>query len=250
MRIQYIQRKIKKLLIVTTDKMEIKITELTKDIYKFSKYDKLYNITFNQFLLVGKQESIVIETGHRKSFNELYKQIEKVCDPKTIKHIIIPHFEADEVWALVSFIEKLWHPVNVYATAMCGESIEDVLDVPVISVRNDEVRNIDKFSFKFIHTPHVHQRDCMIIEELTNKILFSADIFILPWEWQGIIREDVSEILQRTILRHGYMPSLKHLTRAIERFENDDIQMLASMHGQSIQWDLKKYFKLFKTLPL
>jgi len=87
--------------------MEIKITQLKPNVYKFSKYDPSYNITFNQFLLVGENESIVIETGHRKSFNDLYEQIITICDPKTIKHIIIPHFEADEVGALTSFMQKI-----------------------------------------------------------------------------------------------------------------------------------------------
>ncbi len=230
--------------------METKITQLAPNIYKFSKYSRMYNITFNQFLLVGEKESVLIETGHRKSFDDLYIQISTVCDPLTIKHIVIPHFEADEVGALVSFVQKLWWNINVYATFWCKESIEDVLDIPTIAVRSGEVKNIDTFALKFIHTPHVHQRDCMIVEELTSKILFSADIFILPGEWQGIVTHDVSDALQETILKHGYMPSSKYLKQAIERFENDDIQILASMHGQSIQWDLKKYFQLFKDLPL
>jgi len=118
---------------------------------------------------------------------------------------------------------------------MCAESIEDVFDVPAISVEDGEIRQIDKFTFKFIHTPHVHQRDCMIVEELNNKVLFSADVFILPGEGQGIVEDDVSEILQKTILEHGYMPSIKYLTQAIEKFENDDIDIIASMHGKSIR---------------
>lgn len=230
--------------------MEIKTTQLSAGIYKFSRYSKMHDITFNQFLLVGDCESILIETWHRKSFDALYEQIAMVCDPTTIKHIVIPHFEADEVGALLPFIQKIWWNINVYATFGCKESIEDVLDIPTTAVRSGEVKNIDKFSLKFIHTPHVHQRDCMIVEELMSKILFSADIFILPGDWQGIVDHDVSNELQETILRHGYMPSLKHLRQAIERFENDDISMIASMHGQSIQWNLHKYFELFKTLPL
>lgn len=87
--------------------MKTKITQLAPHIYKFSKYGKMYNITFNQFLLVGDKESILIETGHRKSFYDLYAQISTVCDPRTIKHIVIPHFEADEVGALLPFIQKL-----------------------------------------------------------------------------------------------------------------------------------------------
>lgn len=230
--------------------METKITQLAPHIYKFSKYNKMYNITFNQFLLVGDEESILIETGHRKSFDDLYAQISTVCDPHTIKHIIIPHFEADELGALTTFMANLWPDTKVYATFMCRESIEDVLDVRTTPVRHAEIRKIDKFTFKFIHTPHVHQRDCMVIEELTHKILFSADVFILSGEWQGVIKDDVSKDLEYTILKHWYMPSSKYLRQAIERFEHDDIQMIAPMHGKTIVGNVKKYFDLFKTLPL
>lgn len=229
---------------------ETQTFEIQKDIFQCSIFNKQYGITFNQFLLRGDSEDILVETGHHKTFESLKKAIEQVSSLEKIKHIIVPHFEADEMGALMDFMS--YSPdLKVYATWMCCESLEDVLHIQnTIHVKDGEVITIDKFSCKFIHIPHVHQRDCMVMEEITTKTLFSADIFITWGPGQWIHEDDVSKQLERTILHHGYMPSLKHLTQAIEKFEHDELEMIAPMHWKSLKNNLNKYFRLFKSLPL
>lgn len=229
---------------------ETKIYEITKDVFQFSLFNEKYGITFAQFLLRGEYEDILFETWHHKTFESLSNAISQVTSLERIKHIIVPHFEADEMGALMDF-RKISPDLKVYATGMCCESLEDVLQINnTVHVWDWEIIQIDKFQCKFIHIPHVHQRDCMIMEELTTKTLFSADVFITSWDGQGLYENDMSEALESTVIHHGYMPSQKYLTQAIEKFEHDDIEIIAPMHGKSLKNHLKKYYKLFKSLPL
>jgi flavorubredoxin len=46
-----------------------------------------------------------IETGHRKLHEEIRDAVRKVIDPRRLRSVVVPHFEADECGGLNHFLD-------------------------------------------------------------------------------------------------------------------------------------------------
>lgn len=62
---------------------------------------------FNAYLLINNQEAFLIDTGHKKSFPELEKNLKKVIDGQLIHYLILTHTHYDHCQNAAS-IKKNW----------------------------------------------------------------------------------------------------------------------------------------------
>lgn len=120
---------------ITQNIMHYKTTQLLKNVYKFSLFIEKINLSFNQFLIVNDNESILIETGFRRYFPLLKDSIEEVCSLESIKKVFVPHFEGDEMGALGEFL-NVNKNIQVYASPICAFSLSDLFDIKVISLKD------------------------------------------------------------------------------------------------------------------
>jgi flavorubredoxin len=66
-----------------------------------------------------------------------------------------------------------------------------------LSFWDNEILKTGKRVLRFIMTPHVHDRDSMMIFEESTKSLFPSDLFIQPGKNRPIISSDLSDEMIR-----------------------------------------------------
>lgn len=69
------------------------------DLYEFSSINEGFPITFNQYLLLGK-ESLLFHTGNSSYVKLLVPMLKTLLGEKSLEYIFISHFESDECGGL------------------------------------------------------------------------------------------------------------------------------------------------------
>ncbi len=231
--------------------MSSTIRAIKDNLYVNSVYIEKLGLSFNQFILVSQDKNItIIETGFRKDFNELCKNMAFAgLLPENIKSIVIPHFEADEMGALPEILKIANNKVNIYAHPICAFGLNDIFDAKAKPVKDNEVISVfEGCSLKFIHTKHVHQWDSLVVYWIERKILFSSDLFIQAGEFTGIKTNDCTTEIINSIKKDNYLPSHSHLVNALNKIEENEIETILPMHGSGLSNHIGLYIDSLKNL--
>lgn len=195
--------------------------------------DKL-DLSFSQFFIKSPAGGVLcIETGMRGDFPLLKENLHSAnIEIESVSHVIVPHFEADEMGALPDFIA---HNKNLtaYAHPICSHALADVFSVKAKPLKDEVAVTIGGESIVPIFTKHVHQWDSLVVYVPRFKALFSSDIFMR----YGAVDVDSGNALQdivASIEHSGYLPSLDHLFSALKKIRKYDIDWIFPMHGPAI----------------
>src|SRR6516165_8343093 len=82
-----------------------RVDHLTGGIYRISTYAPEKRISFNQFL-IDDDEPALIHTGTFPMYADVRSAITEVLDPSRLRHVIVPHFEADECDGMGRFVAE------------------------------------------------------------------------------------------------------------------------------------------------
>jgi glyoxylase-like metal-dependent hydrolase (beta-lactamase superfamily II) len=82
-----------------------RVDHLTGGIYRISTYAPEKRISFNQFL-IDDDEPALIHTGTFPMYADVRSSITQVLDPSRLRHVIVPHFEADECGGMGRFVSE------------------------------------------------------------------------------------------------------------------------------------------------
>ncbi|MGZ4970440.1 MAG: oxygen-binding di-iron domain-containing protein [Methylobacter sp.] len=228
-----------------------KIHTIKENLHVNSVYIDKLGLSFNQFILVSKDNNItIIETGFRKYFDELSKNIISIgLLPENIQNIIVPHFEADEMGALPEILKITNKKLNIYAHPICAFGLNDVFNTKAKPVMDSEVIPIfEGCSLKFIHTEHVHQWDSLVVYWIEQKILFSSDLFIQNGEFTGIKTDNCITEIVDSINKNSYLPSHNHLINALDKIKENEIEIIFPMHGSGLSNNIDLYIDSLKNL--
>lgn len=233
--------------------MSSKIYKIKDNLYVNSLYIDKLGLSFNQFIVVSKEKKItIIETGFRKNFNDLSENMASFgLLPENIENIIVPHFEADEMGAVPEILKISNQKVTVYAHPICTFGLNDLFNAKTKPVKDNEVISLfEGCSLKFIHTKHVHQWDSLVVYWIEQKILFSSDLFIQGGEFDGINKNNcIAEIID-SIKKDNYLPSQSHLTNALNKIKENEIDIIFPMHGSGLSDHIDLYIDSLRDLVL
>jgi len=172
-------------------RMQRRVDEVVKDIYRISAFEPQYGISFNQFLILDDAPTL-IHTGAHPWYESVRKAVAELVDPKKLAYVVVPHFEADECGGMGRFVAEA--PQSVLACSEVGHGINlSAWDYagPVQGMRDGSVIDLGKHKLRFIETPHVHHWDSMMVVEETTNSLFPADLFMQAGEQPALVREDL-----------------------------------------------------------
>ena len=82
-----------------------RVDHLTGGIYRISMYAAEKRISFNQFL-IDDDEPALIHTGTFPMYDDVRSAVAQVLDPSRLRHVIVPHFEADECGGMGRFVAE------------------------------------------------------------------------------------------------------------------------------------------------
>ncbi len=206
------------------------ISEIKDGIYRISGFVDEYGITFNQFLIVDEQPTL-IHTGPIGMYNEIEEKLKEVIPLEKLSYVAFLHFESDE-WGGMDFLK------TPKAKLICSDlssklNLTGWHNVPVdhIPFWDNEVLKTGKRRLKFIMTPHVHHWDSMMIFEEATRSLFPSDLFLQPGNNKPIMSEDLSQAMIAVYREVGIFSSEEPVRQTTRRLVKLAPNMIYPMHG-------------------
>ena len=219
------------------------ITEIAPDVFRLSLFIPEANLQFNQFL-VRDDEPLLFHTGMRAIFPMVRDAVAQLIDPATLRHISFSHFEADECGSLNDWLEIAPNAQAACSFVGAEVSINDFASRPARSLEDGETFSTGKYSFRFIHTPHLpHCWEAGLLFEETNRTLFSSDLFHQLGEVEAQTSNSVIDRVRNTFLEYdggpfaGYMPYTRQTERNLNKLIDLETATIAAMHGSTYSGD-------------
>ncbi len=225
------------------------VTEIAESVYRINIVLPGRSVNFSLFLIDDEQPTLV-ETSFGRVFDEVKEAVDKVLDPRRLRHILVPHFEGDECGYLNKFLAIAPDAVPV-CSPIGVSSIGDFTEREPKAMADGDVLAIGRNRLRFILTPYVHQWDSLVVFEETQGILYSSDLFMQSGEGPAATDRDLSDQMVETYRRSGLMPSMKHLHSALNKLEplldgEPGIKTIACHHGSVLTGDPRPYFNALR----
>ena len=222
------------------------IEEIATDIYRISTYISDFNLQFNQFL-VKDDEPLLFHTGMRMLFPVVREEVSKIIDPAKIRWIGFSHFESDECGALNDWLEIAPAAEPVCSLVGALVSVNDFSVRPARGMTDGEQLKTGKYSFRFLHTPHVpHCWEAGMMFEETNKTLLCSDLFTHGGEVEALTSSDIVGRFKQDLIigeqgplaqAYPYSPKTEEQLKRIAALEP---RTIAVMHGSSFSGNGKQ----------
>jgi len=229
------------------------VTEIADGVYRINVVLPGKRVTYSLFL-INDDEPTLVETSFSRVFDEVKEAVGKVLDPREIRHIVVPHFEADECGALNKFLAIAPSAVPV-CSPIGVSSVSDFTEREPKAVEDGEVLCIGSRRLRFILTPYVHLWDSLVVFEETQGVLYSSDLFGQPGDGPAATDHDLSDLMVESYRLNGLMPSMRHLHSALDKLDPFmseamngalAIQTVACHHGSVLTGDLSPYFRALR----
>ena len=206
------------------------ISEVAEDIYRINVDLPGKPVTVSMFVIDDDQPTLV-ETAHRKLYDEIWSAVSKVVDPGRLRYIVVPHFEADECGGLNHFLEGAPHAVPVCSPIGAATSISDFAIRDPLRVDEETVLDLGNHRLRFLVTPYVHAWDSLLAFDETTRTLFSSDLFMQPGAGPAMTDRDICEEMVSYLRSVGLFPSRVHLDAALDKIDLLQPKTLACHHG-------------------
>jgi flavorubredoxin len=217
--------------------VETQVAEIAPDVYRFSTYVPVANMTFNQFL-VDADEPLLFHAGLRALFPTVSAAVERVVPVERLRWITFGHVEADECGAMNSWLAAAPDAQVAHGLLGCLVSVNDLADRPPRPLQDGEVLELGDRRVRRIETPHVpHGWDAGLLFEETTGTLLCGDLFTAPGESPALTDHEITgpalqaeDVFRATCLTPATGPTIRALA---------DLRptTLALMHGPSYAGD-------------
>lgn len=163
--------------------------EISKTVHMFNTYIEPINLSFNQYLLLG-QEPTLVHTGSFQQTVELLPLLKRTLDRKPLAYVFISHFESDECGGL-SLILEHYPQVKVICSQITARQLGGFgFSCNPQAVNPKDVLCVGEYEFEFISYPsEMHLWEGLLAFERKQGMLFSSDLFMRF----GIVMNPVAE---------------------------------------------------------
>jgi flavorubredoxin len=214
--------------------MEARIDEIAPQIFRIAVWTGKAPITFNQFVIRDESPAL-IHTGHAALFDTVRTQVERLLDPRTLRHISFSHFEADECGALNHWLTLAPHAEVCCGTIAAMTSIVDFALRPPRAIADQGIVELGAHRLQVLETPHFpHNWDAILLYETQSQTLFGSDLGTHGGQREAVTHEDRSEEVLALQQRLGYIPAGPHVSATLARLRQLPITCLATMHGSAL----------------
>ncbi len=210
----------------------VNVSEINDGVYRLSGHVQRYDMTFNQFLVVDENPTL-IHTGPIGMYENIAEKVNEVIPLERLSYVAFLHFESDE-WGGMDFLKA------PKARLICSDltsklNLTGWYNVPVdhISFWENETLKTGKRTFRFIMTPHVHHWDSMMMFEENTRSLFTSDLFIQPGQHKPVISDDLSEGMVELYRAGGIFASEEPVRKTTHKLVKLDPKLICPMHGSA-----------------
>ncbi len=204
-------------------------------VFIFEELTPASAVQANQFLIIHKDEAVLLDPGGHKVQSKLFSDIATLIPPKQIKHIFLSHQDPDIVasinyWLMttdaVAYISKLW------TRFLPHFGLDSKLEGRVIPI-DDKGTKIKLGDIELLVIPahFMHSPGNFQVYDPVSKILFSGDLGASLGQDYLFVEDFDSHIKYMEAFHKRYMASGKVLKFWVNMIKGLDIEMIAPQHG-------------------
>jgi flavorubredoxin len=212
-----------------------------------------YGVAYNAYLLAG-DASVLVDTVKGHFMDGFLERLSSVLSGKPLDYVIVNHMEPDHAGSL-GILRKMYPGVKIIGNAKTAEMLKNFFNIEdnVVTVKDGEILDIGSRKFLFAFVPMVHWPESMVAYDVTDKILFSSDIFGGFGATEGGIFDDQAdmELVTSEMMRYYVNivgrfaePALK----ALAKVKPLDITAICPAHGPIWRSDPKRVIGLYEKL--
>lgn len=209
-------------------------------VFLFEELTPASAVQANQYLIIHKEEAILLDPGGHKVQSKLFSDIAVLVPPKQIRYIFLSHQDPDIVasinyWLMTTeadaLISKLWTrflPHFGLDSKLEGRVIPiDDVGTKITLGGNCELLIIPAH---FLHSPGNFQ-----VYDPVSKILFSGDLGASLGQDYFFVEDFDSHIKYMEGFHRRYMASGKVMKLWANMVRNLDVETIAPQHGAVFQ---------------
>jgi flavorubredoxin len=244
--------------------------EIAKGVFWVGFYDAQSGLHCNPYLIVDRDEAVVIDGGSRPDFpTVMMKILQAGIFPNQISALIYQHYDPDLCASLPNFEDIIGRKDLQILSAAANNMFIRHYTAQSKLLALENIGSQFTFSsgrtLQFIKTPYAHAQGSFVTFDAASGIMFSSDLFgSYGTEWslffdlepECLECQDISDCRRKPVkcpmrdllkFHQKLMPSEKALHHALKKLLSVPFTILAPQHG-SVITDQKIIQKAFELL--
>lgn len=205
-------------------------------------------LSVNQFLIINKDEGILVDPGSEVVFDELYEAVSEHVEIKKIKYIFFSHQDPDVAGSITQWsvscsakfvMSQLW------VRFMSHYGLMEMSRIVALDDNGVKKLPLGAGHIYFIPAHFLHSPGNFSVYDDVSKVLFSGDIgAAIVGSLDGHKRvEDFNEHLKAMEGFHKrYMTSNRACRRWLQYVKHYDVDTIAPQHGAPMQGEQVEQF--------
>lgn len=156
----------------------MKTLKLAENVYQFHNYFAPINLSFNNYLIVGK-EILLVQTGDIMHAQMILPKIKEILGEQSLDYVFISHFESDECGGF-KIIEQEYPNIKAICSEVTARQLMGfgITKNTIIQSPDSEFVS-NNLNLRFIGYPaEMHNWMGLILFDNANSILFSSDVYV------------------------------------------------------------------------
>ncbi|MDR1651480.1 MAG: FprA family A-type flavoprotein [Synergistaceae bacterium] len=210
-----------------------------------------HGVAYNSYLLRG-EKNILIDTVKSSFSDDFLKKIYYLLEGRAPDYAIVNHMEPDHSGSL-SALRNLFPGIKFIGNAKTAEMMKNFFGIEenVITVREGETVDLGGRRFAFALTPMVHWPESMVAYDVSDRILFSSDIFGGFGATEGGVFDDQADmgLVESEMMRY-YVNIVGRFSasalKALAKVRSLDVGMICPAHGPIWRSDPERVISLYE----
>ncbi len=150
------------------------MTEIYKDLYQFTDILEPIKLSMHQYLLLT-DEPVLIQTGAVPQAQATLPQLKQLLGGKSLKYILISHFESDECGGLSFVLKEYPEAIAVCSEVTARQLLGFGITQNIKIMKPDETLCGNDFAFKAIGYPsEMHMWEGLLFMEVKRGIFLAV----------------------------------------------------------------------------
>ncbi len=205
--------------------------------------------TYNSYLVRGTEKTALIDCVKPKFFDELADNVASLTDLGQLDYIIVNHTEPDHGGGLAPMLERapqakvvISKTANGFLKGLLGRDVG-----PVLVADGDEI-DLGGVTLRFLWTPFLHWPDTMTTYAVQDKVLMPCDFLGCHYCDDRLFDDKVDDFSEafRFYFDVIMRPFKEFSIKALDKFEQLDIGMIAPSHGPILRGDPASYMAQYR----
>ncbi|MBR5247466.1 MAG: FprA family A-type flavoprotein [Lachnospiraceae bacterium] len=203
-------------------------------------------ISYNSYMILDETIAVMDSVDAAKT-KEWLSNIEEALGGRKPDFLVVQHMEPDHSASIAAFVNKYDSVTivgNARTFAMISQFFPELNLMNTLEVKDGEQLKLGVHTLQFVFAPMVHWPEVMMVYELSEKVLFSADGFGKFGAWEEGSTEDWADEAGRYYIgivgKYG-----AQVQNVLKKAASLDVKTICPLHGPVLSENLEYYLRLY-----